>query len=113
MGLVEEVCKTYMDCSKGFKGVKDRRLDWKANEWVSVDEAIDLLKAAGVNTYNDFDVNCLKALPENSKICIAREGSVCLYLRDVEPHFFTKDIWNEMFFDEISVKNDEIRLWWD
>jgi|SRR5882724_1249752 len=78
-------------------------------------EAVAIMtKALGVEKsthcgYNNFSPSLLAKLPANSELNLAREGSVCVYVKgDVEtPDGFKND---ERHF---YADKNETRFWWD
>lgn len=113
MSVEEEVSEAYADChlESECEGNRRRNLRFIASESVSKDEAIRIIEAYIVG-YNDFESNQLSFLPEDSQIFIARESSVCLYIKgDITKQIRRKD----MRFDECDYKpeKDQTRLWWD
>lgn len=119
--LEKEIRKTYADCQSPYASFevtsKIRRLDWKADEPVSGEDVREALNAACVSGYNEFDpVNVADAIltvdPE-AKVYIAREGSVCLYIKTEHKKMMIRALKDEMA-DEQDIQNDgTIRFWWD
>lgn len=92
--------------AKGFNGANTR---WKDTTLLNKKQALDILTQALPNGYNEFKPQIIDKLPADSKIQIAREGSVCLYVTtSTKPN-------------RISLKADELdevqpsvyRIWWD
>lgn len=109
---VKEFVKwTYVDCwMKDFQvASKLRNLDTKAQYAVSRQEAYDIVSEF-ITGYNAFTPKLILQLPEDSKITIAREGSVCLYVETEEP---LTDLVENGFCDELDYDGKEYRLWWD
>lgn len=104
-----EVKNAYSDCHEQKAG--PRNLDFRASEYVRKWEAIRILEKY-VFKYNDFEWSALTHLPEDCKIALAREGSVCIYVKFAEPVDF-RDIGWLMKADEISEEGEEVRYWWD
>jgi hypothetical protein len=109
-----EVTLAYIDCNINIKILSEhakeiRNLDFRASACVSPEEAFNILTDAGVDSYNGFDVDVLKKLPKESRIRIAREGSVCLYVEgDGLP---SKE---ELVADEYDEWEPGVtRIWWD
>lgn len=106
--IENEVLTAYADCHKpGERAYKIRNLSFRASSSVTVKEAIRILTKAQVY-YNDFEPKLLKAFPSGSKITIAREGSVCLYVTGTKLPTAKK-----VKADERNVINGSVRYWWD
>ena len=74
------------------------------------DEAISILEE-WVSGYNCFEPGHLKRLPENAMVLIAREGSVCIYVKGCE---VSKEMADKMKADEcFEAEDGSTRLWWD
>ena len=86
--LLDEIRVTYADNQndgKSFEATKHiRRLEWKAEEPVSGNDLLEALKATGEG-YNDFDpinaTDTILTVDLEAEVYVAREGSVCLYIR--------------------------------
>ena len=78
-----EVKKAYADCTDDNfeRACKIRNLNFKASQFVSKYEAIRILKEAIPGGYNNFKAELLTKLPEGCEVQIARELSVCLYVK--------------------------------
>lgn len=119
--ILNETKKAYCDSTMEWeKAVKLRNLSYKASTPVSVNEAVAIMtKALGViapheNGYNDFCPAQLSLLPKGSMVTLAREGSVCVYVKIPKGERFTELDSRAMRADEFSVEPDgSIRLWWD
>jgi hypothetical protein len=99
-----------------------RNLNFKASAPVSVKDAVTImtlaldLKKPTQKGYNEFSPSLLATLPKGSKVTLAREGSVCAYVK--LPDGDTTDLSairaltkaDECSF---STKAGDIRLWWD
>ena len=84
-------------------------LMFKASHPVSRKDAYDIMCEAVPNGYNDFDANVILELPEDAEVTLAREYSVCLYVRKVR----LSDL-EDVNAQEIDQEEDgSIRLWWD
>jgi SUMO ligase MMS21 Smc5/6 complex component len=99
---------------------QQRVLNFKASQPVSVDDAIEImrkslcLKHSSDNGYNNFSPSLLKHLPKESEVTLAREGSVCVYVKLPKGKKITKKLATEMLADEFHVEPDgTFRLWWD
>ncbi len=121
LALKKEVMSAYADCNRGWeKGKKIRDLEYRASQSVDKYTAIDILTAAlGAKTpddagYNNFCPSLLNKLPDDSRIWIAREGSVCVY---VETNSEVGELkWSKLLkADEVGWWNNKrwLRIWWD
>ena len=111
--VTAEVMKAYSDCHMEWEeGSKLRNLNFKASAPVSRDDAVAIMeKALGRGgSYNDFEPSLLKHLPEDAEVWLARESSVCVYVRSNS----TTQWLHKMSADEADVAEDDlIRMWWD
>lgn len=109
----QEVSEAYADCylESELEGNRRRNLRFKASESVSRDEAIRIMETY-VMGYNNFEPSQISFLPEDSKIVIAREYSVCLYIEgDITNQVNSRNLQ----FQECDYKKEinQTRLWWD
>jgi hypothetical protein len=114
--VLKEVSTAYCDCGDMPFNVamNKRNLNFKASKAVSVSDAIEIFKAAHVLGYNEFKPALLKKLPENAKVTIAREGSVCNYVKIPKNTPVLKNLPKKMLADEFDEqKNNVWRIWWD
>jgi len=74
----KETINAYSDCNSLSK--ESRQLDFLASRSVTVKEAEEIMSLAVEGGYNAFKPELISILPQDSKIWLAREGSVCLYL---------------------------------
>ena len=88
------------------QAMKQRNLDFRASEELSPAECKEVLSFMG--GYNDFTPNVLDKFPADSKIVIAREGSVCLYARG--KGLPSKE---KVCADEKGEDGPYYRYWWD
>lgn len=114
------VIAAYADCCEV---EAERNLSYFEAESFSVEEATKVLNAAIPHGYNAFNADvCLKrietAFGKEARIFIAREGSVCLYVKP------STNVWIGCgrASDATRVRADEcsfnpemglFRLWWD
>jgi len=112
-----EVIRAYADCNhKSYEaGMKIRDLNFRASAWVSPEEAAEIMTAAlgggKDRNYNGFTPALLLNIPKRSKVWIAREASVCVY---VEADEVVTQWVHKMQADEADMQeNREWRLWWD
>lgn len=108
-----EVKVVYADCDERIPweiAAQKRNLNYLAQHSVSRDEAIKILKLAGVTSYNEFSPNCLKKFPKDARIYIGRHFSVEIQV-DTIPGL--PDASNTTA-DSINVlDNGRTRYWWD
>jgi hypothetical protein len=122
----DEVRQAYLDCwsHRDFMEVESlRNLQFRASDFVSRDEAVAILSDV-MDGYNNFEPKLLLKLPEDCKVVIAREGSVCVYV-DCK---VSGKLARSMKVDENNFVDEErpyaaaipgystvglTRLWWD
>jgi len=123
-----EVAEAYADCwaydpnsphaAGTWKDVAQRRnLDFFATRWLPRDEAKWVMEQ-WVKEYNYFTPKLIDRFPADAEIRIAREGSVCLYVR-VSPGWelqrlptakrMEADEREEVFLQSARC----VRYWWD
>lgn len=106
-----EVKRAYIDCW-GYDSEEDiiarRDLHFKASSPVKRDDAVKIMKEALPYGYNVFEADLLYKLPEDCKVTLARESSVCIYVDKLDP-----EAAHAMQADECSKEGDQYRLWWD
>lgn len=110
--VLEETTLAYCDCARNSNWNETqhkRNLSFLASEFVSRDEAAKIMSQAVPGGYNDFRSDLLKKLPPRSKVKLAREGSVCIY---VSPRL-ADDLRGTLKEDEFHQENGATRLWWD
>lgn len=107
--VLKETTTAYIDCNSKLDwelASKIRNLNFLAPYPVNKEEAINIMKAAVPIGYNSFKAEILAKLPKDSQIKLAREGSVCVYVK-------TKHSIPKLKENERSVHNGWIRIWWD
>lgn len=102
------------------KAYKARNLNFRAPASVSVADAVEIMTVAlcvpspETVAYNNFKPNHLAWLPVGSKITLAREGSVCAYVKLPKGQTIDARTQRAMMVDEFHPQSDgTIRLWWD
>lgn len=89
---------------------------WLCNVPYSITETIKIMRET-CPAYNAFDVDSLELYAEelkNARIYIGREGSVCLYIDDIEGDEQAELALRNLSADEIDLQGDGIyRVWWD
>jgi hypothetical protein len=113
-----------------------RKLHWRASSYVDVKTAHDIMSKV-VSGYNNFNPNLLLHLPKDCQVALAREGSVCIYIK-IGKTKLTQKMKRELICDECDSVVEttygvpcsigtiyqnlhqydggykgEIRLWWD
>lgn len=84
-------------------------IEWKNTAMFSKKDAMNIMKQALPDGYNDFKAELIDKLPADAKIQIAREGSVCLYVKTT-----TKLSKASLKADELhQVEPGLYRIWWD
>lgn len=106
----KEVKTAYSDCwMEGEQGYKLRNLNYRAPFEVSRDEAISIMNGA-VEGYNAFEPGLLKKFPKCATFQLAREGSVCVYVRANGAKLPSAKVVKA---DEKSAEGELVRYWWD
>lgn len=99
----------------------NRNLHFKASAPVTIDEAVKIMTEAldvgheAMEGYNNFSPQLFRSLPEGTKITLAREGSVCAYIKPPKdiPLQVAK-LSRAMVVDEFDkAANGTWRIWWD
>ena len=110
--ILKETKAAYSDCNK-LDGKVTRNLNFRASEPVSVADAVKVMSSAIDGGYNEFEPRLLKRLPKDSQVTLAREGSVCVYVRTAEK-LNVEDEADLLKADEVVLRsNGEYRMWWD
>jgi hypothetical protein len=123
-----EVAEAYADCwdykpgDKAFdpmewKNVADRRnLSYLATRWLPRDDAKWIMEQ-WVKGYNNFTPDLIDRFPEEAQIRIARESSVCLYVKlpwGCKKKLPTaKRVMADERDEVFSVGSMCVRYWWD
>lgn len=102
------------------KAYKARNLNFRAPASVSVTDAVTIMTvslcvpSAETEAYNNFRPSHLGMLPEGSEITLAREGSVCAYVKLPKGKTINARTQRAMKVDECDSQPDgTVRLWWD
>ena len=118
--ILKETKQAYCDSTMEWnEAVNKRNLNFRASAPVPVNDAVQIMKESlGLETdteegYNNFAPALLRRLPKGSKVTLAREGSVCVYVTLPEDALFCKSSADEMKADEFHATADGFRLWWD
>lgn len=117
----KETINAYSDCNALSK--ESRQLDFLASRSVTVQEAEEIMSLAVEGGYNLFKPELISLLPKDSKVWLAREGSVCLYLDMPIDEQVQKDLncdeYDQVTKDVLKYQpnmGDMIgmyRIWWD
>lgn len=92
--------------AKAYDGSDTR---WKSKTMLNKRDAMAIMKQALPGGYNEFKAELIDKLPSDAKIQIAREGSVCLYVKTS-----TKPSRLSLKADELmEVEPGTYRIWWD
>jgi len=105
--------RAYADCDDSIpsgEAMRLRNLSFRALFPVTRDEAVKIMGKC-VPSYNEFAPRLLKKLPEDAQVTLAREGSVCIYVKGRLPESL-KEAMKEDEFDYDPTTN-ETRVWWD
>ena len=120
--VLKETKLAYADCNTPDfnKGMRLRNLSFRASAPVPVADAVKImteslgLKSPTQEGYNNFAPALLRRLPEGSKVTLAREGSVCVYVTPPKLTEVTQKDADSMMADEFHSQTDgTVRLWWD
>lgn len=88
--------------------LNERILRFKCSKFLSPSDAFEVMNEV-CQSYNDFSADLIKLFPNDCQILLAREGSVCLYVKKGESELPVE----ETEANEIDEKNDLTRYWWD
>jgi hypothetical protein len=113
-----EVKNAYADCWMDDLKVayELRNLDFRASAPVSKQEAISIMSKYVSGGYNEFTPELLNFLPDDSKVTIAREGSVCIYFNSEELNgssTMQDTLPTLLRADDFDYNGNEYRIWWD
>jgi hypothetical protein len=126
--VFNEVFKAYADCHADdyAKGVQTRNLSFRASQALSPIAAHDIMLMSCPHGYNKFEASILKKLPDDCKVVLARESSVCIYVQKGEKEIpdcetLKADEYNVLeratFGTKYHQNNGgyagELRIWWD
>lgn len=111
-----ETLAAYSDCND--LSVGDRNLKFKASFPVSGTALKAIMRGAVPDGYNDFDEKAVERLVElfgeEAHYVIAREGSVCIYVKPLKRVWVSRAIEIGKLADEVSYEGAGIfRVWWD
>lgn len=116
--VLKECLKAYADCHSETPKA-ERNLSFKATHPLTGEQFVRVMNRVVPDGYNEFDSvvaeNVRSAFGENAEYYIAREGSVCVYIKGSKVTGIPRNsklagIKN----DEVSEDKDgTIRVWWD
>ena len=89
-------------------GEKSRCYDFRSDEWVSRKDAYAIMKQAVPRGYNEFKAELVLDFPDDVMFQLAREGSVCMYVKG--DNLPSREDLNA---DEYTIENGVTRVWWD
>jgi len=111
--IASQVQKAYADmaviASESPYFAHDRILHFRASDYLSPAEAHQIMQEF-CQEYNDFNADVILKFPEDCKVCIAREYSVCLY---VMPGLKPLPSMEDVDARECHNVGPETRYWWD
>lgn len=82
---------------------------WKSKTVLSKKEAMEIMKQALPDGYNDFRAELIDKLPSDAKIQLGREYSVCMYVKTS-----SKPSKASLKADELDmIEKNVYRIWWD
>ena len=91
------------------KGYSGQNFNWRDSTFMGKKDAIHIMKQALPGGYNEFKAELIDKLPSDAKIQIAREYSVCLYVKTS-----TKPDKRSLKAAELDMVEKNIyRIWWD
>lgn len=103
--ILKEVTDAYGDLNN----LKTQNLGFKASEFVPRDTAFAIIEKAISRGYNEFNPSLIKKFGKDTEIQIAREGSVCLYVKGND-----LPTLEELNADEYhNLSDGTTRIWWD
>ena len=101
------------DPKKFAKGYDGDDMMWQNSTSFDKKTAIDIMKKALPNGYNEFKAESLDKLPPDSKIKIGREYSVCIYV-STKTKISRVVAYDKMDASEIDeIDPGYYRIWWD
>lgn len=115
--VLQEALSAYADCNASH--YRERNLTFKASEYVSVEEAIEIFEEAlrPGGEYNHFTPALLlglKALFDEPAVRVERVNSVAITVSGQTKGFVTPDlIERAMDADQVDIDDDSTWIWWD
>ena len=110
--VLNEVKKAYADCLQPLTeyAMRQRNLNFTASEWTNKEDTLAILTDCLPMGYNNFESKLIEQFPDDAMFKIAREFSVCLYVKKEAQPLPGQE---QMIADELSYENGEFRYWWD
>jgi hypothetical protein len=121
-----ETLTAYADCQNDSneESMRNRNLSFKSAHTVTVAEAMAIFKKATPGGYNAFKAHCLRHIPDDRMLYLAREGSPCVYVVGPEFEqtkgmladeftFFPKQYVKTYGDNQFTVPGPVTRVWWD
>lgn len=110
------VFKAYSDCHTA--SMEGRELNFRASEAVDGETLKATMSVAVPDGYNGFDESAVDRVVEffgpDAEYIIARESSVCLYVKPANRVWLKRGQTVDRLADEVSFEPDgTFRLWWD
>jgi hypothetical protein len=108
--VLNDVRRAYSDCQERNERYGERELDFNAGVWLTRGEAYEVMSDV-MDGYNNFEPSLILSFPEDSRIMIGREGSVCLYVNAGISEISAR---KELHVDEFDrAGHCYYRIWWD
>lgn len=108
--VAKEIKTAYSDCwMEDERAYKLRNLNYRAPFEVSRDDAVRIMNDA-VKGYNAFEPSLLKKFPKCATFQLAREGSICVYVRANGGKLPSA---KAVEADEKHEEDGWVRYWWD
>ena len=108
---VEEISRAYADCYRNDPyAMQERNLHFRCSVELSPPEVYEVMTRF-VPGYNEFTPELVLNLPGDAAVTVAREYSVCLYVRTAADLSTQAD---ELKADELDQSEPGVwRIWWD
>jgi len=117
LAIVDEVLAAYSDCNH-HKG--PRNLNYFCKHALTATELTKLMSSAVPDGYNGFDpavslVKIIETFGDDADYYVARESSVCVYIRPKHNIWLSRDTAFRSLADEVLFcpKHSMFRVWWD
>lgn len=102
-----KIIDAYSDCCDGADSdASGYRCLHFISEDITMKLACQYLEEAVPNGYNNFSVDLLEKLPQDWRVMVAREGSVCLYIMGDKFDELEK-LRGELMFDELDLLGED------
>jgi hypothetical protein len=126
---MSETLTAYADCAAADganmeDAYRRRNLAFKSAHPVTVVEAMQIFKKATPDGYNAFKAHCLRHIPDDRMMYLAREGSPCVYVLGPEFEQTNGMLADEFNFypngyrktygeNQFTIPGPCTRMWWD